>query len=295
MENSIIKSLTFTKSDSDSNEHYHSQDSISGSGLKKLKESPAHYKYGEFEETEAMRFGTAYHTFVLENEKFYDQYKVIDKSQRPEPEKTMGSKANSAWLADLKDSGLTITTEIHEQLKAMKKALFKHPYAKSLLTGGEFEASYYCEIDIGSEKPIKVRIRPDHIKHSKRIVVDLKTASDASVDGFQKDAAKYDYQIPAALYADLLELIMGEDLGYEFFFIAQEKSTPYAFNIFQASAQFRSVGRYEYEILLMMYAYCLENNYWPGYQIFCQNRFGVNQLDLPSWAVKELEYFTHKL
>jgi hypothetical protein len=79
------------------------------------------------------------------------------------------------------------------------------------------------------------------------------------------------------------------------FFHRPGKAPPYAFNIFQASPQFMSVGRYEYEILLMLYAYCLEADKWPGYQVFCQNKFGVNELSLPAWAVKELEYFTHKL
>lgn len=288
----IIKNLTFTKSENDSNEHYHSQDGISASGLKLLKQSPAHYKEAKIEQTDAMFFGEAYHTFVLENDRFHSEYQVVDKSKRPEPEKTMGAKANQAWLESFENP---ISSEIYQQLQNMKKVLFKHPYAKSLLTGGEIEHSYYCELDIEAEDPIKVRFRPDHVKHNKRIIVDLKTAADASVDKFPAAAAKFNYQIQAALYADLMELVTGETLGYEFFFVAQEKSVPYAFNIYQASPQMRSIGKYEYEILLMLYSYCLECDKWPGYQIFCQNKYGVNELSIPPWAVKELEYFVHKL
>jgi exodeoxyribonuclease VIII len=177
----------------------------------------------------------------------------------------------------------------------MKAVLFKHPYAKSLLTNGEVEASYYGELDIGSEKPISIRFRPDNVKHKKRLVVDLKTTANASKDEFPRSAAKFGYHIQAAFYSDMMELATGEELGYDFFFVAQEKTPPFAFNIFQASPQFLSVGRYEYEILLMLYAWCVENDKWPGYQVFCQNKFGVHDLSLPPYAIKELEYFIHKL
>lgn len=289
MENTIIKSIKCEKTDSDSNETYHEHDSISASGLKLMKRSPAHYFHREKKETEAMRFGTMYHTFILENDKFHQQYSVIDTDKRPDQKHTMAAKENVQWLESFNNP---VSAETYQQLKDMRKVLFSHPYARHLLTGGEFEASYYLELDIGANEPVKARFRPDHVKHDKRIIVDLKTAADASMDGFQRDAAKVDYQIQAAFYADMMELITGEDSGYEFFFVAQEKSPPYAFNIFEASPQFRSVGRYEYELLLMLYAYCVESGKWPGYQVFCQNRYGVNELALPPWAIKEMEYYT---
>ena len=292
MEDTIIKNLTFTKSLTDPNEHYHAQPGISASGLKQLKESPAHFMFSEKKETDAMRFGTMYHHFILEPDTFYKEYQVVNINERPDQKHTMAAKENEMWLSTFDNP---VSNDTHEQLKAMKSVLFRHPYAKSLLTKGEAEASYYCEVDIGAAEPLKVRLRPDNVKHNKRIVVDLKTARDASVEGFKKGAANQLHHIQASFYADMMELIMEEELGYEFFFVAQEKTAPYAFNIFQASPQFRSGGKYEYEILLMLYTWCLENDRWPGYQVFCQNRYGVNELSLPPWAIKELEFYPHKL
>ena len=294
MEDTIIKNLTFRKSETDSNEHYHAQEGISASGLKLVKQSPAHYMYSERKETDAMRFGTMYHHFILENNTFFQKYTIIDIEKRPDKKHGMTAKENAAWLESF---DYPISKETHEQLESMREILFRHPYAKSLLIGGEgeIEVSYYCELDIGAEKPIKFRFRPDRVKHGKRIIVDLKTAADASTDGFKKATTNQEYQIQGSVYPDLMELVMEQDLGYEFFFVAQEKVPPYVFNIFQASPQFRSVGKYEYEILLMLYAWCVENDRWPGYQIYCQNKYGVNELSLPPWAIKELEYFTHKL
>lgn len=295
MENTIIKNLTFTKSENDLNEFYHSQPGISASGLKKMKQSPAHYlesKINPTGQTDAMYFGELYHTFILENERFYKEYTVIDESARPDQAHGMTAKANKAWIESFVNP---VTASTHEQLKAMREVLFRHPYAKALLTKGETEHSYYCKLDIGANIPIEVRFRPDNVRHDKRIIVDLKTAADASQDGFKKAAANFDYQIQAALYSDLMELAMNQTLGYDFFFVAQEKTPPYAFNIFQSGPQFLSVGRYEYELLLMLYAYCEEKNVWPGYQIWTENKYGINSLDLPPYAIKEMDYYLHKL
>ena len=53
MENSLIKSFTPVTPEGD---YYDLKDFISYSGLKKIKQSPAHFKYGEeVKETEAMQ------------------------------------------------------------------------------------------------------------------------------------------------------------------------------------------------------------------------------------------------
>ncbi len=41
----------------------------------------------------------------------------------------------------------------------------------------------------------------------------------------------------------------------------------------------------------MLYAWCCEYDKWPGYQIYSGNKWNVEQLDLPPWAIKEFEYF----
>jgi hypothetical protein len=129
--------------------------------------------------------------------------------------------------------------------------------------------------------------------HNKKFIVDLKTALDASVDGFTRMSADRDHHIQASFYADLLEKIAGDGRTYTFFFIAQEKKAPYAFNIFESSPQFIAQGRYEYEMLLQLYKYCTDNNTWPGYQVWCENRYGILELKLPPWAIKDLTYYDH--
>jgi exodeoxyribonuclease VIII len=174
----------------------------------------------------------------------------------------------------------------------MKERLFSHFYAKSLLINGRAEVGYVGVINtIFGE--IQAKFKPDYTKDIRHLVIDLKTCQDASVDGFTRSAAEYDMHIQAAFYADLLSKIEGEGREYTFIFIAQEKKAPFAFNIFEASQQFISQGRYEYEHLLQLYKFCQDNNRWPGYQVFCQNKYGINELKLPQWAIKSLDFYDH--
>ncbi len=88
----------------------------------------------------------------------------------------------------------------------MKDRLFSHPYAKMLLTNGEAEVGLAGTLQTQSG-PITVKLKPDYIKAGKHIIVDLKTAADASIDGFTRAAADNDYHIQAAFYSDLLEMM----------------------------------------------------------------------------------------
>ena len=288
----------------DKNEVYHGadrKDYVSCSGLKKMKKSPLHFKEEEQKETEAMTFGSAYHTFILEPELFEEEYLVFSDKEICDLLVGEGAKSPRAtnkykeWyeMEMRKANGkTTIDTATHNMLKSMSDRLMHHRYVNSLLSGGEAEMSVYCEIEIFTGQKIKVKIRPDYKKDGKRIITDLKTTAGASINDFPRHAADFDYHIQAALYADIMSAVEGKGMGWNFFFIAQEKTKPYAFNIFESGSQFMAQGRYEYEQLLMLYAFCVEEDKWPGYQVFTQNRFGVNELNLPAYMVREINWFS---
>jgi hypothetical protein len=298
MERDFIKSAIIAKSPAD----YFGVDAISVSKMKKLKVSPAHYKEAEeVEETDAMRFGSAYHSFILEPDKFESDYYVWNDAAICEALIGDGYKSPRATKAykEWEESEMRIIGEMKiikkdefERIKAMKDRLFSHPYAKMLLTNGEPEVGLSGTIQTTAGE-INVKLKPDYIKSVKHIIVDLKTAADASLDGFTKAAADRDYHIQAAFYSDMLELMNGDNRAQTFVFIAQEKVKPYAFNLFECSPQFIGQGRYEYEMLLQLYKYCLDNDKWPGYQVFCPNRYGLLELNLPKWAIKSLDYYTY--
>ena len=298
MESEFIKTVNIQKTTED----YYADKAISVSGLKKLKVSPAHYKEAEpVTPTDAMQFGSAYHSYVLEPEKFEQEYYVFDDHSICEVligegyKSPRSTKAYKEWeeseMRVIGDKSV-IKQEEFERIKAMKERLFSHPYAKMLLTGGEAEAGYAGTIET-SVGAINIKFKPDYIKAGKHIVVDLKTAADVSIDGFTRAAADNDYHIQAAFYSDMIEQMAGDKRSQTFVFIAQEKIKPYAFNLFECSPQFIAQGRYEYELLLQLYKYCIDNDKWPGYQCFCNNRYGLVELNLPKYAIKSLDYYTY--
>jgi hypothetical protein len=179
-------------------------------------------------------------------------------------------------------------------LSAMQKRLMSHRYIKSLLSNGVAEESIYSEITTIEGKKIKIKIRYDFCQMYKRLIIDLKTTSDASISVFPRNASEFDYQIQAALYLDIMEAITHDGLPWTFFFIAQEKNPPFAFNIFEASPQFIGQGRYEWQQLALLFQWCKENDKWPGYQCFTENKFGVNMLNLPAYKIQELTWYDHK-
>jgi hypothetical protein len=298
MENDFIKSAIIGKSPDD----YYGVDAISVSKMKKLKVSPLHYKEAEeVIETDAMLFGSAYHSFILEPDKFEQEYYIFDdsaiysvligegfKSPRATKQYKEWMESEMRLIGDRK----SISKDDYSKINAMKSRLFSHPYAKMLLTNGEPEVGLSGTIQTTTGE-INVKFKPDYIKSVKHIVVDLKTAADASLDGFTKAAADRDYHIQAAFYSDMVELMNNDSRPVSFVFIAQEKVKPFAFNLFEASPQFIGQGRYEYEMLLQLYKYCLDNDKWPGYQCFCPNRYGLLQLELPKWAIRSLDYYTY--
>jgi len=301
MESDFIKSVSISRTIGGDKEYHADKDSISVSGLKKIKISPAHFRYGEPEEdTEAILFGSAYHCYILEPHIFEEEYCIWDDHSICEQLVGEGyksprlTKAYKEWeeseMRVIGDKKL-IQKPDFERIREMKNKLFSHPYAKMLLTNGEPEVGLKGTLytDYGE---INIKLKPDYIKAGKHLIVDLKTARDASFDGFTKDAAKLSYHIQAAFYSDILQKST-DGQPQTFIFIAQEKVSPYAFNLFECSHQFIAQGRYEYEMLLMLYKKCLDTDYWPGYQVFCSNRYGLLELNLPAWSIKPIDFYAY--
>ena len=286
--------------------YYDLNEFISYSGLKNLKKSPAHYKQYKdepMEETEAMAFGSAYHCFMLEPDEFDKRYalfndaemyqKLIDEGSKSPRSTTKYKEWKEAEMIKIGDRKI-ISSDDYDKLSEMRHKLMSHKYCSALLSGGESEYSITGEIET-TEGTISVKGRPDYVKADKHFIIDLKTTVDASAEEFAKSAANNDYHIQAALYTDLMEMVMADGRGWSFYIIAQEKKRPYAFNIFEASPQFIGQGRYEYEQLLRLYQKCKNKDHWPGYQVFCEWRSGNIELNIPAWSVKEIKFYDHKI
>ena len=116
----------------------------------------------------------------------------------------------------------------------------------------------------------------------KPYIIDYKTCADASNDAFMRDAIRFGYHVQSAMYSDGVEHNIGTKPT--FVFIAQEKTAPYALNIFQADEAFVQYGEDVFRELIGVYHYCRTTNNFYGYlgreQI-------INNLQLPAWMAKE--------
>lgn len=281
----------------DSNKDYHGNSEYIGStSLKKYKQSPLHFKEEPPMENDAFAFGSTYHCYILEPELFEKEYFVFDDKViidllkgegSKNPRATKGYKEWHEQQMILAGNRIMIDNPTMEMLINMKNRLFKHPYARYLLTGGQNELSHYLDDYNG----VKVKVRTDGIIHKKRIICDLKTTQDASLEKFQRSLIDYGYHFSGAYYSDIIEQMYSPGLSWKFYIVAQEKKAPYAFNIFKLSSQALGVGQYEYEQCLRQHKYCLDTGEYRGYDVFADNKYGIQELSVPAYGIKELNFY----
>jgi exodeoxyribonuclease VIII len=298
----IFKKVELIKEVFSDEEYFSNKDYVSYSGLKLIKKSPRHFIEREDKKTDALTFGSAYHLNILQPELFNEKYYVINDRDIVTQLLNSGSKNPRAsnsykeWVSLEQVSAgdreiLDLSTYLH--LEAMKRVIYSHRYARALCTDGVVEKGLFVYAELHNRMGFYIKLKPDLLNVKKRITLDLKTTADASKKGFAKEAAEYDYPIQAALYNDIIDHLYGDGINFQFLFIAQEKTRPYNFNIFEPDHVFINTGRYEAVKCLEIFYLCKENDWWPGYQIFCNNKYGIVELELPPWAIRNMDYYKH--
>lgn len=286
-----------------SNKEYRDRDGISSSELKKIMQSPAHYRYWKDnpkeKDTPALLMGRAAHKYVLETYDFYNEFEVAKdfkygtKADKEETQKFICQKAIELGRGDEWDSFIVtnpkkedvvafyrslvadkdiITQEQFEQIDAMRTAAYATPFVSKLLSG-EKELSFW---GVDEETGLEIKARPDCITewNGKNILIDYKTAQDVENTKFCRDSIKFGYDLQLAFYLDILRQNTGKD--YTVVIIAQEKTAPYVTNVFQLSENYLEGGRELYKEMLRVYKNCEETGNWYGYM-----RDGISVLGEP--------------
>lgn len=251
-------------------EDYNIYPAIRKTELDYIHQSPAHYKvYKENgrKETDALRWGHLFHTYILEPELFEQEYAVLEESIKLNT--TAGKNAWTNWV-DANPGKTAVNRPDMEILELMKKSIYDHPLAKNALSGGIAESTLIWEHD-----GIKCKARPDYITTS-GLIVDLKTTKDARPKGFAKDCADYRYHVQSAFYTEGYYQVHGE-YPAGFLFVAIEKEKPYAVALYTAD-QIMDQGYREFMEDLRVYKECLETDAWPAYPPESRS------IILPRWA-----------
>ena len=247
---------------------YHATDAVSASLLKQISKSPAHarsYLQQQQEPTSAMLFGTAFHTCVLESERFDSEYAVFEGDKR--------TKDGKAMYERMVSEGKTIITATdYATITAMADAIGDHQAASKLVRGdGQTEVSMFWDDE---ETGLPCKCRPDIF--TGRIIVDLKTTEDASPEGFARSIQTYGYGIQAAHY------LAGSGAD-AFIFVAVEKKAPYAVAVYELDPLSLEICETKRRGLLEYWANCREADMYPAYSDERQ------LISLPVWAMKGTE------
>lgn len=151
--------------------------------------------------------------------------------------------------------GKTILTQAQmANVIGMKDAVLSHPIASEVLKGGEAEYSYYVkDPDTGLER----KCRPDY--HNGGALIDIKTTSDASYEGFAKQIGNLGYHLQAAYYLDTFNQSEGTNYR-EFFFIAVENKFPFAVAVYRLDENQCEVGRSASQKSMRIYAEFLKDH-----------------------------------
>lgn len=244
----------------ETNEKYHSSDAISASGLKFIaKKSVHHFLNKKFQESPAMKFGTAVHTAMLESDKFYQDYYVMPKVDG----RTKEGKALKAMHEEKAQGKIVIDELDHHRIKEMIKNLESHDLAKQYCNG-EIEVSHYGQIN-----GVDVRVRPDCKNMIAGWVSDVKTCQDNSPDRFKSDIYKFKYHIQGAFYCDAL----GIDPS-AFRFVAVEVNHPYSIEVYGLSDDMIERGRFEYKKALESWKLYKDTGVILGYESENRNEDG---------------------
>jgi hypothetical protein len=249
--------------------------SLSHSGAKTLLgKSPAHYQWEREHPVykDAYDLGSAAHLLVLG-----EGPQMVE----VEADNWM-TKAAKERRDEIREAGaIPLLTKDANRVLEMAAALREHPVAGKLFIpgNGKAEASLFWQ-DPATE--VYRRARLDWLRLTGRpIVVDYKTAVNASPEVFGRKAADFGYFSQDPWYRDgVAALDLADPADLAFVFVVQEKDPPYAVSVIQMDDESARVGRQFNRRALDLYAECVGTDTWPSYGD------GISTASLPAWFVR---------
>lgn len=256
-----------------SNEEYHESEGISRSKLMLLNKSPHHFWYEVLsgkaikkEATPAMNVGSAFHTLLLEPEKFNEEFAVAPVLDR---RTTAGKELYAKFNAE-HGNKIILTSDQYKQTSVMVKHIKEHEIVTTLLDDSVFEQSIFWT---DNETGIQFKCRPDI--WSSKMVVDLKTTSDASEYMTQRSSLNYGYYLQSGMIYEACKAI---DKPFEMFVhLFCEKEAPYVPAVYLMKEEALQFGVSQFNDLKIKLKRCLDSGKWEGYP--------VKELSVPKYAL----------
>lgn len=275
---------------------YHSWNAASNSRLSVLRRSPAHLLayMQEPVDTGTLQLGRACHSAILEPDDFTKRYVLAERCGATK--KTDGKRCSNmgivvdgaqGWFCGVHASeGLSapdvtiLSPTDYERTLKVRDSVYAHRAAKLLPQSGQRELSIAWN-DETTGQLCKARLDGHSPAIAGGVIVDIKTAKDASASVFERSIFSYGYHRQGALY---LEGAKACGFAAEHFaIIAVEKEPPHAVAVYRLTEGALDAGAEQIRPLLARYAECVEKNEWPGYPD------EVQDIALPSWAWAQID------
>jgi len=265
-----------------SSEDYHAdKESISRSALMDFDKSAYTYWAKHLnpdrpkkDATDAMILGSAFHTLILEPNKFGNIYAVMPEKKLLRDVGREEYDLNESRINAIKQNlakNTIISLTDYNNLIAMKERLKSKDNAMSLIEDAPIENSFFWRDE---HSGLLLKARPD-ILHD-NMIVDLKTCSDASPRAFQAEMVKYGYHIQGAMIRDAVERLEGRRIN-KFINICVETKYPYNTAIYIIDEFALDEGHMKYKQLCVDLKNAKHDNVFSDY--------GIQTISLPKWAL----------
>lgn len=228
--------------------------SLSSSGARKLLDNPARFEYDRHQPAKTsddFDLGHAAHREALGTGV---EFEVC-------PFDTWGSNAAKEAKAAARAAGKTpLKPDQYERVEQMGIALRKHPLVGPMFERGLGQSELTL---VWRDEGTGVWCRARLDRWLDPFIVDYKTCTDASPDGFRYAIEDHGYHIQRSFYARGA-LALGLDVS-DFLFVAQEKVPPYFVAWYRINARSARIGDQLVQAALERYRDCTESGIWPGY------------------------------
>lgn len=281
-----------------SSSEYHNSPGISRSGIVEFMRSPKHFwhkylnpDYVPKPSTPDLLFGSAFHTYVLEPDKFDLEYvinlpkreklpevpllkdagrRVYDEAKKIYEAERLRRKQEDEQFYFFSQGKNVIEQADFDMLRAMGTSLTNDTQANAIISNAQYEKSLYW---IDEETGLLCKCRPD-IWHP-NYVVDLKTARDASEREFQRVFYSSKYYLQFAMMSIGIKAVTGKPIEACINLVI-EKEEPYCHAIYPVDESAIQHGIEEFRNQLRKLKVCFDKNEWPSYSI--------KNLTLPAYA-----------
>ena len=263
-----------------SNEEYHAnKDYTSRSSIMDFDKSPYTYWAKHLnpdrpirESTPQMILGSAFHTLMLEPDKFNYEYAILPQKVLL---KDVGRETYDAFKKlekeMLEGSQTLITSDEYINLMNMKLTVEANKSAMQLINNARIENSFFWKDE---HSGLNLKCRPD-ILHD-NMIIDLKTTSNASPRHFQREMVDYGYHVQFAMIRDAVEIVEGRRIN-NCINIVVETKYPYNMAIYIIDEFALEEGHMKYKQICLDLKNAITENKWADY--------GIQTIGLPKWAI----------